>query len=340
MFFGLMSNRIIEYELDNGIRISSGRWKNFNEAKREYKRFGIALPKTRELFNIPSVGKVYCQMVDIDDGFLLLEAKSMTKLCILFDSVAFSDIFDIGFSKFPRLIRLKKRPPRTISYEGLFGLTDYNDRLHNIELFRNDIRYPGEIVSDKEIIESKEFIIKIALNSSLRKTLKCFHASQKIYSINLVPSYVDCHGSREIQDMPSKEFNYLNLILEEDMALSYIAAYRGIEAIFNNSFGRRALKDKKKIAETKKCINQAIPTITWKTLYPCKFYCIRNKRSKQVSRVLTMLKIFLIFRDKAGIGHGQYYQYNNKFLKLKMDLFFEIKNFLLFLIDKKLESLI
>lgn len=120
MFFGLISKLIIEYELDNGIRISSGGWKNANEAKQQYKTFGMGLPKTRELFNIPSVGKVYCQ----------------------------------------------------------------------------------------------------------------------------------------------------------------------------------------------------------------------------VRRVFTMLKTFLIFRNKAGIGHGKYFSYNNKILKLKMDLFFEIKNFLLFLINKKLKSLI
>lgn len=309
--------------------MSTGGWSSKAEAEKEYKAHFAELPKTRKLLDFQGKGRVYHQVFDIDRGCLLIEANTLDGLYILFDIIkSCLGFISLNFSDEIKLIRIQKRPPtNNCSKSILFNLAAHSGDSCDRELFEMDL-YSGQVIYDNLMENLNKPIRKILSNSNYRKTLACYWHSQNIFYTHLIGSYISCHSLPDLKAMPQNEYKEYNFLLKEKMALSFIAAYRGIESIFNYRFRENDFKrDKTHLIQT---IDNKIKGLYWNSSYRIVFYNKRAKQNVKVSKVSTMIKHFLIVRNRKA-GHGLEYSHTIK-ARVTVDMVHEIHAFLHYLI--------
>lgn len=344
MYYGIVLKLpIVKFQSENpavkkgfgSMTMSVGGWKNRAEARREYKKCFAELPFTRKLLDLGKKGCIYHQVFDIDRGCLLLEARTIKKLFLLSETIKLSlGIADLNFSEEVELIRLTKRPPkRGCSRVNIFTLIHPTEEITK-EFFELDI-ITGRITMDKIIQDLGGIIRKIMLGSHIRKALACFYESQNIFYTHLVGSYMACHSVPDLKHMPKEKYMANNFVFREKMALAFIAAYRGIEAIFKYCFSENDFKPGRHTYRQE--INGKIKGIYWDSMYPKTFYRVRQKGSSKKSRVATMIKHFLLLRNKR-VGHGLEWPHPTIQVRVTIDMVHEIKVFLNYLLCFALDN--
>lgn len=310
--------------------MSMGNWNNRAEAEKEYKGHFAQLPRTRKLLNLSQKGCIYHQVFDIDCGCLLIESNTLRGLYTLFEIIkSCLGVIDLNFSDEIDLIRIMKRPPRrNCSMSDLYSLAGLSKDPFAKKLFESDL-CSGLITEDKKIQDLSKPIRRIASKQQYRKTLACYWFSQNIFYTHLIASYIDCHSKPDLKAMSKEEYRIYNFIQKEKMALSFIAAYRGLEAIFNHRFSEKDFKNG--ISNLSQIIDNKIKGLYWNTKYQRFFYNKRHKKIIKKSKIATMIKYFLIVRNRR-VGHGLEWPHETIKYRLTRDMVDEIHAFLAYLI--------
>lgn len=309
--------------------MSMGGWNSRAKTEKEYKGHLAELPHTRKLLDFQRKGCVYHQVFDIDRGCFLIEANTLGGLYILFNVIkSCLGFIKLNFSDEIELVRIQKRPPiNNCSKSILSNLATYSVGTCDRELFEMDL-CSGQVITDNLIENLNKPIRKILRNSNFRKTLACYWHSQNIFYTHLVGSYISCHSLPDLKAMPQDEYKEYNFLLKEKMALSFIAAYRGIESIFNRRFSENDFKrDKNHLSQI---IDNKIKGLFWNSNYKVVFYNKRAKQHVKESKVSTMIKHFLIVRNRKA-GHGLEWSHTIK-ARVTVDMVHEIHAFLHYLI--------
>lgn len=308
--------------------MSMGKWNSKSEAEREYKKRLAELPYTKKLLDFGQRSCIYHQVFDVDRGCLLIEANTLRKLYSLFETIKLSaGLIHLNFSDDINLIRLRRRPPKeNCSKEDLSHLVVPSEDIHEAR-FELDI-ICGQIIKDKDIENLDKITQSIMRMPSIRKALACYWVSQNIFYTHLVGSYIHSHSLPDLKHMPTHKYKAYNLLLKEKMAMSFIAAYRGIEAIFNCRFSEKNFR--KGTNTYKQMIEGKIKGLHWNSRYRRVFYQKRYKRSPKTSNVATMIKHFLIVRNRRA-GHGLEWPHKTVQARLTIDMVSEIQAFLHYL---------
>ena len=336
-YFGLITHLPIvklqtKHPLKNigSMNMSIGGWSNRVEAEKEYKGHFAQLPHTRKLLDLPQKGCIYHQVFNIDRGCLLIESNTLRNLYTLFEIIKFClGIIDLNFSDEINLIKISKRPPRrNCSIDHLRNLAGSLEDSLAGQSFKSDL-CSGSIIKDKKIEDLSTTIRKIASKFQYRKAIACYCQSQNIFYTHLIGSYMDCHSVPELKAMPKVEYRIYNFIQKEKMALSFIGAYRGLEAIFKHRFSENDFgKGESHLSEI---IDNRIKGLYWNSKYKRFFYNKRHKRNIKYSKIATMIKYFLIVRNKK-VGHGLEWSHKTIKARLTKDMIDEIHAFLAYLI--------
>jgi len=250
-YFGLVTHLpIVKLQTKHPLRgigsmtMSMGGWSSRSEAAKEYKSHFVQLPRTRKLLDLHQKGCIYHQIFDIDRGCLLIESNTLRGLYTLFEIIkSCLGVIDLNFSDEVDLIRIMKRPPRrNCSISDLYSLAGISQDPFVKESFESDLCC-GLITEDKKIEDLNKPIRRIASKLQYRKALACYWHSQNIFYTHLIGSYIDCYSGPDLKAMSKEEYRIYNFIQKEKMALSFISAYRGLEAIFNHRFREKDFKN-------------------------------------------------------------------------------------------------
>lgn len=142
------------------------------------------------------------------------------------------------------------------------------------------------------------------------------------------------HSRLDLHYYETDEYSFLNAINYEKFCSSLTSAYRGIEAIMDYNFRERIFENE----HYKKVIDNRIEGVKWNTRYLKAFDKVRygDVSKKSYAKVSTMIKKFLLARNRAG--HGKVYADQKKNNPITMELTHESKRFLEFLIIEYIDS--
>jgi hypothetical protein len=191
----------------------------------------------------------------------------------------------------------------------------------------------GVHVSDREILDIKEQLIKTFINPDIRRALACFYQSQNIYYTHLVGSYVAAHSRPELIGASREEYRQHNFRYQEKLHASLLVCYRGVEAIYSKNFrAENFRRENRKSLES--YMDNKLPNVPSRSRYQLRFYRQREAHPPKYKLVVTMLQVLLRARNRAA--HGYRWTRKHRFETFGSDLVDESKFFLGHLIGSAL----
>lgn len=191
----------------------------------------------------------------------------------------------------------------------------------------------GIQVSNRNILDIKEQLVKVFLRSDIRRALACFYQSQTIYYTHLVGSFVAVHSRPELISTSQEEYKQSNFRYQEMLHTSLLTCYRGIEALYSKNFKNN---DFKKInrRNLESYMNIKIPNAPSRSRYLLRFYRQREAHAPKHKLLVSMLEV--LFRARNRAAHGYRWTRRHRFETFGSDLVDESKFFLGHLISSAL----
>lgn len=320
----ILSGFIPVYEQRLGMIMKPGIFRNqtANEAKNYYRSLRASLPTTRKIMDFDKNTTLYFLKYDIDDLIMMIRAVKYIDAVKAFD--ALRCLFALAYhwySEEADIIPLEHRPNFSkLSIQDLATLA----RAFNSTLFSGEI-YSGIQVSDREIFDIKEQLIKVFLRSDIRRALACFYQSQNIYYTHLVGSYVAVHSRPELIGVSREEYRQNNYRYQEMLHASLFTCYRGIEAIYSKTFRTDDFK-KANRKNLESYMDAKLPNAPSRSRYRLRFYRQREAHPPKYRLIINMLEVLLRARNRAA--HGHHWTRRHIFETFGSDLVDESKFFL------------
>ncbi len=320
------------YEQRNGMFIRPGVFRNQSnaEAIEYYKNVRANLPVTRKILDFDNDTALYFLKYDIDDLIMMIRATRFRDAVKVFDALrCLLALAYHWYSKDADIIPLEHRPNFSkLSTQDLATLTG----AFNTMLFPAEI-HNGVQVSDRNVLDIKEQLVKVFLQSDIRRALACFYQSQTIYYTHLVGSFVAVHSRPELIGTSQEEYRQSNFRYQEMLHASLFTCYRGIEALYSKNFKTDDFKKaNRKTLEA--YMNYRIPNAPSRSRYLLRFYRQREAHAPKHKLLINMLAV--LFRARNRAAHGYRWTRRHRFETFGSDLVDESKFFLGHLISSAL----
>lgn len=320
------------YEQRLGMIISPNAFRNQSkdEAKRYYRNVKAKLPATRRILDFDNSTALYFLKYDNTDLIMMIRATRFRDAVKAFDALRclFALVYH-WYSEEADIVPLGHKPNFSkLSIQDLATLTGAFDKtLASVEI------QSGIQVSNRNILDIKEQLVKVFLHSDIRRALACFYQSQTIYYTHLVGSFVSVHSRPELISTSKEEYRQSNFRYQEILHASLLTCYRGIEAIYSKNFKNN---DFKKInrKNLKSYMNIKIPNAPSRSHYLLRFYRQREAHAPKHKSIISMLEV--LFRARNRAAHGYRWTRRHRFETFGSDLVDESKFFLAHLISNAL----
>jgi hypothetical protein len=326
----IISGFIPVHEQRLRMTISPGIFQTADEARDYYRNVRAKLPTTRKIIDFGSNTTLYFLKYDVDRLVMMVRAAKFTEAMKAFDTLVCT--FAIAYHYYSEeadIIPLKHKPDFSkLTARDLATLAGDFDP----DLFSVDIRR-GVHVSDREIVDIKEQLIKTFANPDIRRALACFYQSQNIYYTHLIGSYVAAHSRPELIGASREEYRQHNFRYQEKLHASLLVCYRGVEAIYSKNFrAENFRKENRKSLES--YMDSKLPNMPSRSRYRLRFYRQREAHPPKYKFIVTMLEI--LFRARNRAAHGYRWTRKHRLETFGSDLADESKFFLGHLIDSAL----
>lgn len=295
----IISGFIPVYQQRLGMIIRHCGLQTTDEARHYYKSLKAKLPTTRRIMDFDKNTALYFLKYDIADLIMMIRAVKFTDAVKAFDTLRcllalayhwYSDEADV--------IPIERKPSFSrLSIQDLATLAGaWDPDLFSVEICS------GIQVSDRQILDIKEQLVKTYLLSNIRRALACFYQSQNIYYTHLVSSYVAVHSRPELIAASQEEYRQNNFRYQERLHASLFTCYRGIEALYSKNF---RTGDFKKVNRRKleSYMDAKLPNAPSRSRYWLKFYRQREAHPPKYRLVVNMLEVLFRARNRAAHGH-------------------------------------
>lgn len=318
------------YEQRLGMRLRPGlfRDESIGAAEKYYRGLKARLPITRKIMDFDANTSLYFFKHDIDDLNMVIKATKYRDVVKAFESLKFMLALAYHwYSEETDIIPLERKPHfANTRIQDLANLA----RIPDAMLFSLDL-HRGIQLTDREILDIKEQLIKVFRNSDIRRALACFYQSQTIYYTHLVGSYVSCHSRPELIETSQEEFKQNNFRYQEMLHASLLTCYRGIEALYSKNFKSSDFGNRYKL---ELYMDSKLPNAPSKSRYYLRFYRQREAHPPRYKFVINMLEV--LFRARNRAAHGYRWKRKYIFETFGSDLVDESKFFFAHLISGKL----
>jgi hypothetical protein len=320
------------YENQLGMTISPGAFRNQpkDETIKYYRNIKAKMPVTRKIIDFDNYTALYFLKYDVTDLLIMIRAARFIDAVKAFDSLrCLLALAYHWYSEEADLIPLGHKPDFSkTSIQDLALLTGaYDITMASAEM------YNGIQVSDRNILNIKQQLLKVFLRSDIRRALACFYQSQTIYYTHLVGSYVAAHSRPQLINANQEKYRQGNFFYQEKLHASLLTCYRGIEALYSKNFkSTDFIKANRKSLE--EYMSNKIPGAPSRSRYLLRFYRQREARAPKHKSLISMLEV--LFRARNRAAHGYHWQRKHRFETFGSDLVDESKFFLGHLISSAL----
>lgn len=313
---------IYEYRLGMTISPSAFRNQPKDEAKKYYENIGTKLPATRKILSFDDSTALYFLKYDITDLIMMIRAARFIDAVKAFDALrCLLALAYHWYSEEVDIVPLGHKPNFSkLSIQDLATLTGaFDTTLASVEI------QSGIQVSNRNILDIKEQLVKVFLRSDIRRALACFYQGQTIYYTHLVGSFVSAHSRHELIGASREEYRQNNFRYQEKLHTSLLMCYRGIEAIYSKNFRADDFK-KANRGKLESYMDAKIPNAPSRSRYLLRFYRQREARPPKHRLIINMLEVF--FRARNRGAHGHHWERRHRFETFGSDLVDESKFFL------------
>lgn len=320
------------YEQRLGMTISAMAFRNRtkDEAKTYYDNIKAKMPVTRKVFDFDSNTALYFIKYDITDLVMLIRARRFTDALKAFDTLRclFALVYH-WYSEEADIVPLEHKPDfSNLSIQDLASLTGASDTtLASVEI------QSGVQVSNRQVLDIKEQLVKVFLRSDIRRALACFYQSQTTYYTHLIGSFVAVHSRPELISASEEEYRQSNFRYQERLHASLFTCYRGIEALYSKNFKNRDFMSANR-KNLESYMNMKIPNAPSRSRYLLRFYRQRETHAPKHKLLINMLEV--LFRARNRAAHGYRWARRHRFETFGSDLVDESKFFLAHLISSAL----
>jgi len=257
------------YEQRHGMIINPNAFRNQNkgEVKRYYRNVKAKLPVTRKILDFDNSTALYFLKYDVTSLIMMIRATRFIDAVKAFDTLrCLLALAYHWYSEEADIVPLGRKP--SFSKTSIQDLATLNGAF-DTTLFSVEIQ-SGIQVSNRNILDIKEQLIKVFLRSDIRRALACFYQSQTIYYTHLVGSFIAVHSRPELISTSQEEYRQSNFRYQEKLHASLLTCYRGIEAIYSKNFKSNDFKNNRQNLES--YMNSKIPNAPSHSHYLLRFY--------------------------------------------------------------------
>lgn len=315
------------YEQRHGMIINPNAFRNQNkgEVKRYYRNVKAKLPVTRKILDFDNSTALYFLKYDVTSLIMMIRATRFIDAVKAFDTLrCLLALAYHWYSEEADIVPLGRKP--SFSKTSIQDLATLNGAF-DTTLFSVEIQ-SGIQVSNRNILDIKEQLIKVFLRSDIRRALACFYQSQTIYYTHLVGSFIAVHSRPELISTSQEEYRQSNFRYQEKLHASLLTCYRGIEAIYSKNFKSNDFKNNRQNLES--YMNSKIPNAPSHSHYLLRFYRQRETHAPKRKLIISMLEV--LFRARNRAAHGYRWMRRHRFETFGSDLVDESKCFLAHLI--------
>jgi hypothetical protein len=328
----VISGFVPVYEHRFGVTISPSAFRDQpeDEAKKYYKSIKAKMPVTRKILNFDNSTVLYFLKYNTTDLVIMIKAKRFIDAVKAFDTLrCLLALYYHMYSEESEILPLAHGPNFTkLGIQDLVNLIGaYDTTLASIEI------QSGTQVSDRQLSDIKEKLVKVFLRSDIRRALACFYQSQTIYYTHLVGSFVAVHSRPELISASQEEYRQNNYRYQEKLHASLLTCYRGIEALYSKNFKNRDFERNNR-GNLETYMNTKIPNVPSRSRYLLRFYRQREAHAPKYKLLISMLEV--LFRARNRAAHGYRWTLRSKLETFGSDLVDESKFFLGHLISNAL----
>jgi hypothetical protein len=326
----IISGFIPVYQQRLDMIIRPGLFRTTDEASHYYSKLKAKLPTTSKIMDFDKNTALYFLKYDVDRLIMTIRAVKFTDAVKAFD--ALRCLLALAYHWYKEeadIIPIEHKPSFSrLSMQDLITLAGTLDPI----FFSVEIR-SGIQVSERQILDIKEQLVKTYLNSNIRRALACFYQSQNIYYTHLVSSYVAVHSRPELIYSSQEEYRQNNFRYQERLHASLLTCYRGIEALYSKNFRTHDFT-KVNRRRLESYMDAKLPNAPSRSRYWLRFYRQREAHPPKYRLIVSMLEV--LFRARNRAAHGHRWTRRHRLETFGSDLVDESKFFLAHLINSAL----